>query len=168
MKRSFMQTALTLLLVVTCALAPNAVVAQQSEPEQTAEASDGSVYDAYFMSDEHRQEIYEQNRKSPGKAILWTALFPGLGNIYAEQYLLAGVSIIFMVFAATFVGFGLTTRQPRIVGLGGITAGIAYGGGGLASVIGVAQYNKELRRGLKVDGGDIQPHPYATLITLRF
>lgn len=163
------QTVVTLLMVATCALAPTAVVAQQSEPEQTAEpSSEDEIYDAYFMSPEHRQEIYEQNRKSSTRAILWTALFPGLGNIYAEQYLLAGMAIVFMTFAGTFVGYGLSTRQPKIITLGAITAAIAYGGGGVTSVIGVSQFNAKLRRGLKVDRAQRVREVWSPMVTLRF
>lgn len=108
-------------------------------------------YDDYFMSAEHRKKIYEESRKSPTRAVLWTLAFPGLGNIYAEQYLLAGLAISFMAFAAVFVGYGLSTHQPKIVTLGGITAGIAYVGGGTTSLIGVAQYNRKLREGLKIE-----------------
>ncbi len=168
MTRHFSQIVISVLLALACALSPTVVVAQQSEAQQTSEeTTDEGLYGEYFMSDEHRREIYEQNRKSAGKAVLWTLLFPGLGNIYAQQYLLAGMAIIFMVFAGTFVGYGLSTRQPKIIVLGGITAGIAYGGGAATAIIGVSKYNAELRRGLKVDAGEFREFG-VPILTLRF
>lgn len=119
------------------------------------------------MSDDHRQKIYDESKKSHSKAALLTLAFPGLGNIYAEQYLLAGMAIVFMVFAATFVGYGISTKQNGIIVLGGVTAGIAYGGGIGTSLHGVSVYNRQLREGLKVEQASVAP-AWTPMLTLRF
>lgn len=150
-------------VAIACALAPLAVVAQTPPPQQSAV----SAYDDYFMSDEHRQKIYEENRQRPHKAVLYTLLLPGLGNVYAEQYLLAGLSFIFAVFAATFIGYGAVNSQPRIIAIGGVVAGVAYGGGIATSLIGVSDNNRRLRRGLKVDKTDVREVWTPTLV-MRF
>lgn len=156
-----------LVIALACALAPLSVVAQETNPAQESSSSNDSYYDAYFMSDEHRQKIYEQNRKSQGKALLLNLAFPGLGAIYAEQYMVAGVAIVFMVFAATFVGYGISTRQRGIVVMGGVTAAVAYGGSILVGVHGVNVFNRKLREGLKVDGS-AHSELWTPALTLRF
>lgn len=124
------------------------------------------IYDDFFMSEEHRRQIYDQNRKRPGKAVLYTALLPGLGNIYAEQYLLAGLGIVLMVFAGTFVGYGVTTKQSNLVVIGAVTAGVAYGGGAATSLIGVSDFNRKLRQGLKIEQAGVEV--WTPTLVLRF
>jgi len=104
-----------------------------------------------FFSDEHRQAIYEKSRKSHQSATLWTLAFPGLGNIYAEDYLKGGIFGMMMVFSATIFAYGLLTDQSDILLAGGIGAAGAYLGGGLTANLAVYDYNQELRRGLKVE-----------------
>lgn len=162
-RRNLAETLLALAIVASTMLSPLAVVAQTTPTQQTGAAA----YDEYFMSPEHRQKIYEENRKKPATAVGYTLLLPGLGNIYAEQYLLAGVGFVLMVFAGTLVGYGLSTKQPKIIVIGAITAGSAYGVGATTSLIGVSDYNRKLRQGLKVEHSDVREVWTPTLV-MRF
>lgn len=174
---------LSVVLALCCALTAPVVVAQTPPPqqseEQTAQESapqatplaeptaTPSPYGDYFMSAKHRQKIYEQNRLRPSKAILYSALLPGLGNIYAEQYLLAGLAITLTVFAATFLGYGLSSGQSNIIVLGAVTAGLAYGGGMATSLLGVSNHNRKLRQGLKVGDAEVR-EVWTPALVLRF
>lgn len=157
---------LATLIAFACTFAPSGVVAQTAPPQQSVVPAP-SPYDDYFMSLEHRQKIYDENRRRPGKAVLYTLLLPGAGNFYAEQYLIGGVAVVLLVFAGTFVGYGLANNQPRVVLIGGVTAGLAYGGGMATSLYGVSQYNMRLRQGLKVDRTDVR-EVWAPALVWRF
>ena len=160
---TFVQIALIATLL---AAGPNPAFGQQAiDTAQTSKPS-SDAYDEYFMSDEHRRKIYDTNRKRPSKAVLYSLLLPGMGNIYAEQYLIAGIEFVLVVFAGTFVAYGASTSQPRIMVLGGVTAGLAYGSGIATSVVGVNQHNRKLRQGLKV--GDEIAELWAPPIVFRF
>ena len=151
-------------ITLGCVVAPGALVAQSAPTQQ----SSSEVYDDYFMSPEHRRAIYEESRKKPQKAVLYSLLLPGVGNVYAEQYLLAGLSFVLVVFAGTFIGYGIANDQPRIIAIGGVTAALAYGGGVATSLLGVSDHNRKLRQGLKVEGADVREMWTPTLVVWRF
>lgn len=164
-------------LIFACCLTSGVVVAQQPpEVQTTAEkpqepsasgASEQAVTDAYFMSDAHRQEIYEANRKRGGRAVLLTLAFPGLGNIYAEQFVIAGLAFVAMTFATVFVSYGLVTKQHGIAVTGLIVAGGAYGGGIATSIAGVNRFNRLLREGLKIEQARAAP-AFGPTLSFRF
>lgn len=154
-------------LTLGCLFAPLSVVAQTAPPQQSTSAKIDGAYDEYFMSEDHRQKIYDTNRKRVSKAVLYNCLFPGVGNIYAEQYLLAGLAFVFTAFAGTFIGYGLVNKQPDVVAVGGVTALIAYGGSITTSVFGVERYNRELRQGLKIDQTSVG-EVWTPALVLRF
>jgi hypothetical protein len=72
-----------------------------------------------------------------------------------------------MVFAATFVGYGLSTKQNTLLAVGGVTAGIAYGGGITTSVLGVSDHNRKLRQGLKIEHAEVREF-WTPALALRF
>ena len=177
MYQPILRAIVELSLIVACCLTSGLVVAQQPpEVQATVEqpreegatkASEQAAADAYFMSDAHRQEIYEANRKQGGRAVLLTLAFPGLGNIYAEQFLIAGLAFVAMTFATVFVSYGLVTKQHGIAVTGLIVAGGAYGGGIATSIAGVNRYNRLLREGLKIEQSSLAPALVPTL-SFRF
>lgn len=116
-----------------------------------ASSSPGFAASPEFFGEAHRRQMYEQSRLHESTAILWTLAFPGLGNVYAEDYLMGAILGMVMVFGTTIVVYGLTTDQSDIVGLGAIGCGAAYLTGGITSVLTVKDFNRELRRGLKVE-----------------
>lgn len=135
-----LQTMVALITALTLAF-PASVTAQV--PQRTTSGEQ-------YFSQKHRQRLYEESKKSELHAILWTLALPPLGDIYAEEYFWAGITGIFMVFAATFVGFALTTGQDTFLIWGAVTAGVSYTTAGVTSVMGVRSYNHELQRALKV------------------
>ena len=167
MRAQAAQVAVAFMLALACSLAPLRVVAQTPAAQQSPSTQIDGAYDEYFMSDEHRQKIYDANRKRVGKAVLYNCLLPGLGNIYAEQYLLAGLAFVFVAFSATFIGYGLANEQSNVVAVGGVTALIAYGGSIGTSIYGVSNHNRELRQGLKIGQTDVR-EVWAPALTLRF
>lgn len=110
-----------------------------------------------FFGEEHRKSIYEASRKTHTSATLWTLVFPGFGNIYAEDYLTGGIVGMLMVFSATIFAYGLLTDQSDILLAGGLGAAGAYVGGGVTANFAVYDYNQELRRGLKVEALKASP-----------
>lgn len=144
-----------------------APVEQESPSTPGYETAD--VGDEDFLSLEHRRQLYREGRLDYGRAALWTALFPGFGNFYAEQYFLGGLFASLMGFAGFFLAYGLVTRQPGFnwaaVGL----AGASYAGGFSTSYIGVRNYNRRLRRSLRIEEASASlPRPRFRGVTLSF
>lgn len=115
------------------------------EPTQKRTVENGEFFNA-----EHRSEIYEKSKKSEMTAVGYTLVFPGLGNYYAQQYVTGTVVGMGLVFGLTAFVFGLTTDQNDWMATGAVLGGSMYIVGGVTSVIGVRDYNSDLRRALKV------------------
>gem|GEM_PF-2112279 len=143
-------------MLLSPTVGPKPAHAQQA-PAETAPAAQP---DDAFLGLEHRREIYEASRLTVGGAVGRNLLLPGLGNIYTEQYFYAGLAFSFLVFAASFVSYGLVTEQSEFLWIGAGTAGIAYIGSIGTSIVGVEKYNRERREGLKVER-DAAPSPFA-------
>lgn len=120
---------------------PDPVVTDASKP-----ADDGQLFDQ-----SHRKRIYEAKKLSYGAAAAWGLAFPGLGNIYVDQYLLAGLAFISMVFSGFFVGYGVWTGQSDLLWTGIGIAGVTYGWSLGTALFGVKDANEELRRNLHLD-----------------
>lgn len=114
-----------------------------------------------FFGNQHRRELYRKGRLRYSTAALRTALLPGLGNFYAEQYLLGGLNASLMGFAVVVVPYGLATNQPMFIWGGAGIAGAAYISGFITSAIGVKRYNRTLRRRLRLTS-TIAPHRSAS------
>jgi hypothetical protein len=131
---------------------------QADTPEETDADDSGTVAgnvktdsgDDYFGRS-HRERMYRQSKLSSTRALLYTLALPGLGNVYAEQYFLAGLAFSLMAFTAMFVLYGVSTQQPQFVHMGLITAGVAYSGGAVSSYLGVKKYNRRLRDSFNLD-----------------
>lgn len=146
--------------VASLVVGPRTVLAQQAGEEPAAveidteleddETEADEADDQEFFGDSHRRRLYEESRLSSTRAVLYNLALPGVGNVYAEQYLYAGVAFSLMAFAGLFVGYGLYTDQSRFVHMGLGTAGFAYGGSIVTSLLGVREYNEELRGNLNV------------------
>jgi hypothetical protein len=115
-----------------------------TEPVKTDSGDD-------YFGQTHRERMYRQSRLSSTRALLYTLALPGLGNVYAEQYFLAGLAFSLMAFTAMFVLYGVSTQQPQFVHMGLITAGVAYTGGAVSSYLGVKKYNRRLRDSFNLD-----------------
>lgn len=128
---------------------------RDSRPSEGRNAStstgNGEDSQRHFFGEQHRREIYRKGRLRYSTAALRTALLPGLGNFYAEQYLLAGLNASLMGFAIVVVPYGLATDQPIFIWGGVGIAGTAYLSGFITSAIGVKRYNRRLRRRLRLD-----------------
>ena len=116
------------------------------------------VGDEDFFSQDHRRRLYEKGKLKYGRAAALTALLPGLGNFYAQQYFTGGPAASLMGFAAVFIPYGLVTRQPGFSWAGVGMAGTAYATGFITSWFGVQRYNRQLKQGLRIS---LQPtHPW--------
>ena len=130
----------------------SSVSTSQGEPDaESAGTDDSSTSDEEFFGQSHRERMYRESKLSTTRALLYTLAFPGVGNIYAEQYFLAGLAFSLMAFTTMFVLYGITTSQPEFVHMGLVTGGVAYLGGGLSSYLGVKRYNRRLREGFNFD-----------------
>lgn len=130
-------------------------------------ASDGSPAsdDSSFFGPKHRQQLYRKGRLHYSRAALLTLALPGLGNFYAEQYLLGGLSVTLMGFAAVLVSYGFATQQTEFSWIGAGTAGAAYTTGLITTYFGIRRYNHKLRRRLRLtDALDPDAAPSAPAI----
>ncbi len=103
-----------------------------------------------LFSPEHRLELYEANRLSERRALLYSAALPGWGNFYAEQYALGTVALSALVFSGIFMAYGFSNRQYGLAQFGIGLAIVTYGGAAGTSYFGVRSYNDRLRRSLHV------------------
>lgn len=101
-----------------------------------------------FFTVDHRWEIYDKTKKSSGTAVLCTLAFPGVGNLYAEQYFVGAAFVAVGVFSLIFVTFGLTTNQDDLIVFGAVTGGSAYIASGITAALGAQSHNEQLRRAL--------------------
>ncbi|MFU8805547.1 MAG: hypothetical protein ACNA8W_17170 [Bradymonadaceae bacterium] len=108
-----------------------------------------------FFGPTHRMRMYDESRISHSRAALLTLAFPGLGNLYTEQYFAAGLAFSMMTFAAIFITYGLRSNRADVSWLGVGLAGATYGFGLGSSYQGVREYNRLLRRGLKIDDDEL-------------
>ncbi len=125
-----------------------------TDPDSTVEpptSDDSSADTSDRFSLEHRRDLYRQSRLSPWAAAGWTMLLPGLGNLYAEQYLLAGLGFVSVTFSGSFLAYGYAVDNLALRALGFSFAGIAYGGGLGTSIAGVHRYNRQRRQSLGLD-----------------
>jgi hypothetical protein len=119
--------------------------------EAAPEAQQADEDDEEFFGEAHRRRMYEQSSLSATTAVLYNLALPGLGNLYAEQYFYGGIAFTLMVFTLVFEGYGLVTNQSEFLWIGAGTALIAYSGSIATSVVGVREYNRKLREGLKLE-----------------
>lgn len=154
---------------------PAYAAAETTPDEQRAESAEreGSESSNNGFSTAHRRQLYKQGRLSYGKAILYNTL-PGLGNFYANQYVLGGVALSLIGFVAVLVPFGVVTDQPTFIWVGTGVAGFAYGGSVTTSLFGVRAYNRRLHESLQLDEShsaflrDLPRSRQLTLLNLQF
>lgn len=153
----FAERGLAVLVAGMAVLWSGAAAAQTGADESPAEArgsADRGATDEYegddYFGSAHRRQLYEEAKLDYSKAALWSALFPGLGNFYAEQYFIGGLNASLMGFTALLLPYGLVTNQMGFVWTSLGIAGTAYVSGFTTSFIGVKNYNRRLRRGLRV------------------
>lgn len=120
-----------------------------SSPAQ-AETSEFGPESEWYFGPEHRQQIYGESKLSYGRAVGYSLLLPGAGNVYAEQYFTAGLHFSALLFSLVFMGYGLTTSQSHLVLGGGLLWGGAMLTSSVSGSVGVARYNERLRRQLRV------------------
>ena len=138
---------LLLALAAVLLLAPATAFADPPTEEAQAAFEDAP---RRLFSPEHRQELYEANRLSEGRALVLSAALPGLGNFYAEQYAMGVVALSALIFSGVFVGYGLVNNQRGLASFGIGLAVVTYGTALGSSYYGVRVYNDRLRRSLHV------------------
>lgn len=114
-------------------------------------AEDAAVPTREVFSQEHRHEIYDAKKKSHTAAAVYSFVFPGFGNFYAEQYFLGGVNAMVGIFGLTFLTYGLVSDQSEFLWLSAGFLTISYLEGLAFALYGVSDYNTELRRGLRIN-----------------
>lgn len=144
---------------VVCALAilwPSLLFAAEPEPQNG------------FFSVEHRWDIYDKSKKNSGTAVLYTLAFPGVGNLYAEQYFVGAAFIALGVFSAVFLTFGLVTDQNDLITLGGVSLGATYVASGVTAAFAAQDYNDELKRALKLPSERAALRSRGLMVTFAF
>ena len=129
------------------------VAAQDGDTTAVEPGADGEDPEAESrpFDAEHRRQIYEANRISPWRTVGYSALFPGVGNFYVEQYAVGTIALSAMVFAGMFAGFGLVHDQINLLQLAGIVSGLTYVSSGAIAVYGAHSHNDTLRQNLHID-----------------
>ncbi len=163
-------TILSALVIGTFAFCATAVA---SEPEPSSEetsleetaiddlSAPQELVDDFGLA--HRQRIYEASRLEKRHALMYTALFPGIGNFYAEQYALGTVAMMAMVFSGMFLGYGIVNDHSDLRTLGITTAVLTYTTSGTAAYLGVRSHNANLRRSLHIDNPHSALFSHATV-----
>lgn len=137
------------LLMVVAPTAAGAEPDPQADDPDVVQAPETEAGESSTTFDlEHRRQLYENRRLNPWRAVGYTAIFPGLGNFYVEQYAVGTVALTAMVFTGMFVGFGLMYGHTDLLWIGGTTAATAYLGGAVTSYMGARQYNRQLEQSL--------------------
>ncbi len=141
---------------------------EQVSSTTTTTTTDKPAPEFEFFSSNHRQQIYEQSRLQHSTAALRSLLLPGLGNIYAEQYLFAGIAFTAVAFSAVFISFGLVSDRSDVAWAGAGLLGATYAASIGTSLYGVSQYNEQLRQGLKITAAPPPPTPYGLTLSFQF
>jgi TM2 domain-containing membrane protein YozV len=143
-------------------LAPLPVMAQgmgwDGRPVQPLPPAQGSPYGYApgYNINPQTMFIYEEEKKSPGAALVLSLIFPGLGNIYADHWMGAVVTWVLIIGGVSIAMWGIehTDLEPGGSDNGGaIVLGFLVAlGGGVYSVVDAYQsakeYNRELARRL--------------------
>lgn len=106
-----------------------------------------------FMDDEHREEIYDERKKSEIAAVVYSLVLPGLGNFYTDQYFVGALFMSALVFAGFFAAYGFSSDQPEYYVGAGLLAGGAYIASPITAFFSARSHNENLRRALKVSLG---------------
>jgi len=122
---------LTIFAVIFCVLlAPLPAAAQgmgwDGKPVQPLPPPQGAPYGyapGYNISPQ-TMFIYEEEKKSPGLALLLSVLLPGLGNIYADHAMGAVITWGLIIGGASIIAWGTEHSNPE----GGSTGGVDAGG----------------------------------------
>lgn len=130
--------------------APSETAEPPSSAQPASPSADESSNRGDYFGNQHRHRLYRQSKLEYYKAALWTALLPGLGNFYVDQYFLGGLHLSLMGFTALFLSYGLATERMPAVWASVVTSGLAYTSGMTTSLLGVTAYNRRLRRSLQV------------------
>jgi TM2 domain-containing membrane protein YozV len=129
----------------------------QAQTTESAATDDGGL----GFSQADRRRMYEQSKLSYGSAALWSLVFPGFGNFYAEDVFVGVLSMCAMGFGLIFIGYGFATNQNGYTTVGGVVSGLSYGLGMTTSLLAVRRHNDELRRNLNVGDSraSVRPDP---------
>jgi hypothetical protein len=103
--------------------------------------------------------IYDEEKKSPGLALVLSLFIPGVGNIYADHAMGAVITWALIIGGASIAVWGINHSNPDGGGGGGVDAGgalfmgffVALGGvayGLVDSYLSAQDYNRELARRL--------------------
>ena len=157
---------LTIFAVIFCVLlAPLPVAAQgmgwDGKPVQPVPPAQGAPYGyppGYNISPQ-TMFIYEEEKKSPGLALVLSLFIPGVGNIYADHAMGAVITWALIIGGASIAVWGINHSNPDTGGGGSVDAGgalfmgffVALGGvayGLVDSYLSAQDYNRELARRL--------------------
>lgn len=117
---------------------------------------------------EDRQSFYEQAKLSHSQALLYTALLPGLGNVYTEQTF-SGVLLMTLYGMGWFMaGYGLYFDQTEPLVVGGGLAAASMGAAMWMSYTGVSEYNEALRVRYQLMPMSVAPGRVGVGLALQF
>ena len=166
---------LTIFAVSFCVLlAPLPVAAQgmgwDGKPVQPVPPAQGAPYGYApgYNINPQTMFIYEEEKKSPGLALILSLLLPGLGNIYADHAMGALITWGLIIGGASIIAWGANHTNPDGGQSGGVDAGGAFFMGFFVIFGGVAyslvdsylsakDYNRELAQRLGLPVVSIAP-----------
>jgi hypothetical protein len=137
-----MRAAHTLLLCSALSLPATYAHAQPPEAPDN-ERSDQPAEDPFSRA--QRQRFYDQSQRSHTRALGYSLLLPGLGNIYADQRFTGALLMSSLALTLVALTYGLANDDPQIITIGGIATGGIYATGAITSYYGVSAYNQQLR-----------------------
>lgn len=138
-----MRAAHTLLLCSALSLSATAAHAQTPEAPDNEHPAPPTVEDPFSRS--QRQRFYDQSQRSHTRALGYSLLLPGLGNIYADQQFTGALLMSSLALTLVALTYGLANNDPQLITIGGIATGGIYATGAITSYYGVSAYNQQLR-----------------------
>jgi hypothetical protein len=91
-----------------------------------------------------RQRFYDQTKRSHARALGYSLLLPGLGNVYAEQPFTGAVLMSSFALSVLTLTFALLNDDPQLTIIGGVLTGGIYTTSIITSAYGVSDYNHRL------------------------
>ena len=161
-----------LLLVGALSCAPSLARAQEPQEPQKVEAppeaASAAAPQGAPLGETRRDALYARAEKQPWRGVLYSALLPGAGSIYARRPFL-GLLYMSAFGMSMFVGVNGVLRDDAVFTVSGLGAGAAlYAGSLVSAYFNVDRYNRELRQRYRVEEFALIPAPGGAALVLRF
>ena len=119
--------------------------ARDAAQDAAQDAAPAPEADAQAALRQERLRFYEEAKLSHQRALLYTALMPGLGNVYAKRTFSGVLLMGLYTMSWMTLAYGFAQDQPDMVVTGAAVALGCLGAGLWMSASGVSDYNEALR-----------------------